>query len=105
MAGHQRTAGTPVGGGRADTPAGGRQAGIPAGAILRMGIHAYAMGERGYGGSPNAEAGEDVSTAQQIYIYIYIYIHVHTYIYIYIHISNHFWIQDPCIMRGYCIVQ
>jgi hypothetical protein len=41
MAGYQRTADTPAGGGRADTPAGGGQGG----AILRMGIHAYAMGE------------------------------------------------------------
>ena len=47
MAGHHRTA---------DTPAGGGQGG----AILRMGIHAYAMGEGRiqYGGSPNAEAGK-----------------------------------------------
>jgi hypothetical protein len=58
VAGHQRTADTPAGGGRADTPAGGRQAGIPAGAtILRMGIHAYATGKGGYGGSPNVETG------------------------------------------------
>ena len=44
MAGHQRTAGIPAGGGRADTPAGGGQVGIPAGATLRMGIHAHATG-------------------------------------------------------------
>jgi hypothetical protein len=43
MAGHQRTADTPAGGGRADTPAGGGQGGE--GATLRMGTHAYAMGE------------------------------------------------------------
>jgi hypothetical protein len=46
MAGHQRTADTPAGGGRADTPAGGGRA-DKGGAlcyILRMGIHAYAMG-------------------------------------------------------------
>jgi hypothetical protein len=55
IAGHQRTADKPAGGGQADTPAGGGQAGIPAGAILRMGIRACAMGEGGYGGSPNAE--------------------------------------------------
>jgi hypothetical protein len=55
MAGHQRTADTPAGGGRADTPAGGGQAG----AILRMGIHAYATGEEPQrGGSPNAEVGK-----------------------------------------------
>jgi hypothetical protein len=41
---------TPAGGGRADIPAGGGQADTPAGggqavAILRMGIHACAMGE------------------------------------------------------------
>ena len=48
MAGHQGTVGIPAGGGRADTPAGGGQVGIPAGATLRMGIHAYAMGEGGH---------------------------------------------------------
>jgi hypothetical protein len=48
MAGHQRTAGIPVAGGRADTPAGGGQVGIPAGATLRMGTHARAMGEEGH---------------------------------------------------------
>jgi len=40
--------GIPAGGGRADTPAGGGQAGIPAGATLRMGMHAYAVGEGEY---------------------------------------------------------
>jgi hypothetical protein len=56
MAGHQRTADTPAGGGRADTPAGGGQAG----AILRMGMHAYhtLWGKGGYGGSPDVEAGK-----------------------------------------------
>ena len=44
VAGHQRTADTPAGGGRADTPAGGGQVGIPAGATLRMGMHAHATG-------------------------------------------------------------
>ncbi len=44
MAGHQRAADTPAGGGRADTPVGGGQAG----AILRMGMHAHAMGEGGH---------------------------------------------------------
>jgi hypothetical protein len=48
MAGHQRTIGTPAGGGRADTPAGGGQVGIPAGATLRMGTRAHAMGEGGH---------------------------------------------------------
>ena len=47
MAGHQRTADTPADGGRADTPAGGGQADTGGGAILRIGIHAYAMGEGG----------------------------------------------------------
>jgi hypothetical protein len=47
MAGHQRTADTPADGGRADTPAGGEQADTGGGAILRIGIHAYAMGEGG----------------------------------------------------------
>jgi hypothetical protein len=46
MAGHQRTADTPADGGRAETPAGGGQTDTGGGgAILRMGIHAYAMGE------------------------------------------------------------
>ena len=57
MAGHQRTADTPVNGGRADTPAGGGQAG----AIPRMEILAL-WGKGGYGGSPNVEAGK---TCQQ----------------------------------------
>jgi hypothetical protein len=48
MAGNQRTAGIPAGGGRADTPAGGGQVGIPAGATPRMGVHAHAMGEGGH---------------------------------------------------------
>jgi len=47
MAGHQRTADTPADGGRADTPAGGGQADTGGGAILRICIHAYAMGEGG----------------------------------------------------------
>ena len=46
--GHQRTVGTPAGGGRADTPVGSGQVGIPAGATLRMGMHAHAMGEGGH---------------------------------------------------------
>ena len=56
MAGHRRTADAPAGGGRADAPAGGGQAG----AMLRMGIHHMLTlwGKGGYGGSPNAEAGE-----------------------------------------------
>jgi hypothetical protein len=56
MAGHQRTADTPAGGGRADTPVGGGQGG----AILQMGI-LYVLtlwGKGGYGGSPNVEAGK-----------------------------------------------
>ena len=58
VTGGRRAPRTPAGGGRADTPAvGGGQADTPAGAIVLMGTHAYAMGEGGYGGSPNAEAG------------------------------------------------
>jgi hypothetical protein len=64
MAGHQRTADTPADGGRADTPTGGGQADTGGGAILRIGIHAYAMGKEGYGWIPNVEAGKGVSTAQ-----------------------------------------
>ena len=45
MAGHQRTADTPAGGGRADRRTPRRAADRGRGAILRMGIHAYAMGE------------------------------------------------------------
>ena len=58
MAGHQRTADTPAGGGRADTPVGGGQAG----AILRMGMHAYAMGERRMRREPQHRGREDAST-------------------------------------------
>jgi hypothetical protein len=58
MAGHQRTADTPAGGGRADTPAGGGQAG----SILRMGIHAHAMGERRIRREPQRGGREDIST-------------------------------------------
>jgi hypothetical protein len=58
MAGHQRTADTPAGGGRADTPAGGGQAG----ARLRMDIRAYAMGEGRIWGEPQRGGREDVST-------------------------------------------
>ena len=57
MAGHQRTADTPAGGGRADTPAGGGQAG----AILRMGIHSYATGEGGIRREPQRGCSGDVS--------------------------------------------
>jgi hypothetical protein len=58
MAGHQRTADTPAGGGRADTPAGGGQAG----AILRVGIHSYAMGKGRIRREPQRGGREDVST-------------------------------------------
>ena len=64
------TAGTPAGGGRrtpadgkrVDTPAGGGQADTPAGAMLQ-GIHAYAMGEGGYGGSPIGKAGRFINNS------------------------------------------
>jgi hypothetical protein len=58
MAGHQRTADTPAGGGRADTPADGGQGG----AILRVGIHACAMGEGRIRREPQRGGREDVST-------------------------------------------
>jgi hypothetical protein len=51
MAGHQRTADTPAGGGRADTPAGGGQAGV----ILRMGIHHTSCLRLRYGGREDTE--------------------------------------------------
>ena len=63
MAGHQRTADTPAGGGRADTPVGGGQAG----AILRMGMHAYAMGERRMRREPRRGGREDVSTKLKMF--------------------------------------
>ena len=58
---------TPAGGGQADTPAGGGQADTPAGggqagAILRMGINAYAMGEKRTRREPQRGGREDVST-------------------------------------------
>jgi hypothetical protein len=59
MAGHQRTAETPAGGGRADTPAGDGQADTGGGA-LHYGWWACMLtlgGKGGFGGSPNAEAG------------------------------------------------
>jgi hypothetical protein len=61
MAGHQRTADIPADGGRADTPAGGGQGG----AILRVGIHAYAMGEGRIRREPQRGGREDVSTRQR----------------------------------------
>jgi hypothetical protein len=45
-------------GGRADTPAGGGQGG----AILRTGIHAYAMGEGRMRREPQRGGKEDLST-------------------------------------------
>ena len=65
MAGHQRAADTPAGGGRADgrTP---RRAADRGGAILRMGIHAYAMGGGGIRREPQRGGREDVSTAAPI---------------------------------------
>jgi hypothetical protein len=60
MAGHQRTADTPAGGGRADTPAGGGQAG----AVLRMGMHAHAMGEGRIRREPQRGGRVDVSTTE-----------------------------------------
>jgi hypothetical protein len=59
MAGHQRTADTPAGGGRAEALAGGGQAG----AILRMGIHPYVMGEGRIRREPQRGGREDASTA------------------------------------------
>jgi hypothetical protein len=66
MAGHQRTADTPAGGGRADTPAGGGQVDTGGGRYTTDG-HTYRymltlLGKGGYGGSPNVEAGKGVST-------------------------------------------
>jgi hypothetical protein len=61
MAGHQRTADTPAGGGRADTPPGGGGA--------RYYGWAYMLtlwGKGGYGGSPNVEAGKGVSTNKAV---------------------------------------
>jgi hypothetical protein len=68
VAGHQRTADTPAGGGRADTPAGGGQADTPAGgeqagAILRTGMHACAMGEGRIRREPQHGGRKDASAA------------------------------------------
>jgi hypothetical protein len=63
MAGHQRTADTPEGGGRTDTPAGGGQAG----AILRMGIHAYATGEGRIRREHQHGGREDLSTSRVLH--------------------------------------
>jgi hypothetical protein len=62
MAGHQRTADTPAGGGRADgrTPRRAEDGG--GGALGRMGIHAYAMGEGRIRREPQRGGREDVST-------------------------------------------
>ena len=46
-----------MGGGQAGTLVGGGQAGTLVGATLQEDIHACAMGEGGYGGSPSGEAG------------------------------------------------
>ena len=55
MAGHQRTADTPAGGGRADTPAGrGRGGALYYGWAYMLTL----WGKGGYGGSPNVEAGK-----------------------------------------------
>jgi hypothetical protein len=60
VAGHQRTADTPAGGGRADTPAGGGQAGAMQ--VLRMGINSYVAGEGRTRRKPRRGGREDVST-------------------------------------------
>jgi hypothetical protein len=67
IAGHQRTADTPAGGGRADgrTPRRAADSG-QGGAILRMGIHAYAMGEGRIRREPQHGGREDVSTTTTI---------------------------------------
>jgi hypothetical protein len=61
MAGHQRTADTPAGEGRADTPAGEEQVG----AILRIGTHAHAMGEGRMRREPQRGGREDLSTGSR----------------------------------------
>jgi hypothetical protein len=59
VAGHQRTAGIPAGGGRADTPAGGGLAGIPVGAILYYGW-AYMLALWGKGDTEGAPTWRQV---------------------------------------------
>jgi hypothetical protein len=57
MAGHQRTADTPAGGGRADGRTPRRAA--DRGALCYGWVHMLTLwGKGGHGGSPNAEAGE-----------------------------------------------
>jgi hypothetical protein len=58
MAGHQRTADSPAGGGRADTPAGGGQGG----AMLRMGMRARAIGEGRMRREPRRRGRKGAST-------------------------------------------
>ena len=58
MAGRQRTADTPAGGGRADTPAGGGQAGATVYYGWMYMLTLPVWGKGGYGGSPSAEAGK-----------------------------------------------
>jgi hypothetical protein len=63
MAGHQRAADIPAGGGRADIPAGGGQADKGGGALYHGWAYMLALwGKGGHGGSPNVEAGKGVST-------------------------------------------
>jgi hypothetical protein len=62
MAGHQRTADTPAGGGGRANGRTPRRAADRGGAILRMGIHAYAMGEGRIRREPQRGGREDVST-------------------------------------------
>ena len=67
MAGHQRTADSPAGGGRADgrTP---RRAADRGGDVLRMGIHAYAMGEGRARREPQSGGREDVPTEAVVHL-------------------------------------
>jgi hypothetical protein len=61
MAGHQRTAETPAGGGQADTSAAAGRRALYYGWAYMLTL----WGKGGYGGSPDVEAGrrEDVSTS------------------------------------------
>ena len=71
MAGHQRTADTPAGGGQADTGGGALYYGWAY--VLTL----WGKGGYGHGGSPNAEAGKmpaplfQVGTPEVFYTYFY----------------------------------
>jgi hypothetical protein len=71
MAGHQRTADTPAGSGRAEIPAGGGQADRGGGLYYGWAYMLTLGGKGGYGGSPNVEAGKMYQQGKQKQIALY----------------------------------